>query len=106
MTMVSMKRRIAGFAAAAALAAAAFVAVGPVGPAAAASCDVIGSRSDTTASYARTGGTCSSIRAYISRLNPSTGVVSTYTGPWRASGYSTVTASNGYPYSGGFDVSW
>ncbi|GAA1143602.1 hypothetical protein GCM10009651_29910 [Microbacterium natoriense] len=99
-----MRSKIGGFVAAVALAAGAFVLTGPVGPAAAATCDVTGSYTGTTSSYARTGGTCSQARAFISRLNSSTGVVSTYYGSWRASGYSTVSASNGYPYNGGFQI--
>lgn len=104
--MRPIKQKVAGMAAAAALAAGAIIALGPISPESAATCDVTGSRTNTTASYARTGGDCYAVRAYISRLNPTTGVVSTYTGTWRTSGYSTVTASNGYPYSGGFDIWW
>ncbi|MFF3027205.1 hypothetical protein [Microbacterium sp. NPDC057944] len=92
--------------AAIALAAGALVAVGPANPAAAATCNTQGSNNATYSQYQRTGGTCSQVRAYVSRLIPSTGQIQTAVGSWRSSGYSSASASNGYAYNSGFDVKW
>lgn len=102
--MKSLRRLLTG--AATALLATSIVVVGPTESAEAATCNVQGSRTATTAEYRRTGGTCSEVRAFIDRLNPSNGQVERYVGAWRSSGYSRVTASNGYPYGGGYQVQW
>lgn len=104
--MASLATKLTSSVGAVALVVAALAVVGPASPALAATCNVTGWRSDTTASYERKGGDCHAIRAYISRLNPSTGVVSTFTGSWRTSGTSTVTASSGYSYGGGYHIQW
>lgn len=104
--MASLATKLTSSAGAVALVVAALAVVGPASPAFAATCNVTGWRSDTTASYERKGGDCYAIRASVSRLNSSTGVVTAYKGAWKSSGISTVTASNGYAYGGGYDIWW
>ncbi len=67
------------------------------------SCSVSGARTHETARYKRTSGECVQVRSFIIRLDQNTGRLHEFNGRWEHTAYSIVTATLGYPYSGGFD---